>query len=147
METQKFFALFIVLATSLAINGCAERVDIEAEKANVRALVDKANEAVGNKDWETFRGLISEDYTLGVRPWTSETEKFLEDHVSFGEFVISDITIQVSRDGQMAWAGYKIHEENLFDGNPIEFNGPVTLVFVKKNSDWVLVHAQRPAPD
>ncbi len=147
MKTQTVFALFIVLATSLAINGCAERVDIEAEKANVRALVDKANEAVGNKDWETFRGLISEDYTLGVRPWTSETEKFLEDHVSFGEFVISDITIQVSRDGQMAWAGYKIHEENLIDGNPIEFNGPVTLVFVKKNSDWVLVHAQRPAPD
>ena len=146
---KTFFALVIVLV--ILISGCEtyEKVDVEAEKADIQAVIEKAFEGAENQDWETFRGYSSGDWELfshtGER-WTIEdVEKFFKDHISDHQIELSDIRIQVSGDGKMAWAKHNEHTEYMFDGNPVKEDAIFTQVLEKINSDWIIIHSHRSA--
>ncbi len=150
MRTKNFLAIMIGLGISSAIIGCAEMVDIEAEKASVRGVIDKSFEAVANQDWETLSGLIAEDWEffthIGTR-WNLEgLGEFFKDHVSDHKIELSDVEIRVSGDGKMAWAKFNEATEYMFDGQPVKENAIFTAVFEKRNSDWVGVQLHRSAP-
>ena len=149
MKRSPFFARFFLSTFFLAVNSCGGD-NLEVEKANIRALVQKANEAVANQDWETFEGVISEDYELfttkGRQSWKLEVFEDLFEGVSEHKFDIGEISIHISGDATIGWVKYRIHEKYLFEGKPGEFDALVTLVFEKKDSGWRLAHAHRSAP-
>lgn len=150
MRTKKSFVLIMVLPILLTSHGCAKRIDVEAEKENIRAAIEKTADAIQHQDWETLKGLISDDWEhfshIGER-WDMEAmKKFFQDHITDHKIEFSDIEIHISDDGTMAWAKFNEQTEYKFDGNPVKENAIFTAIFEKKNSDWVMVLLHRSAP-
>ncbi|MFQ5799044.1 MAG: nuclear transport factor 2 family protein [Bacteroidota bacterium] len=150
MKIKNFLVVIVGLGISAAIIGCAEMVDIEAEKASVRAVIDKSFEAIANQDWETLSGLTAEDWELVTRTggrWNLEAVgEFFKDHISDHKIELSDVEVRVSGDGKMAWARFNEATEYIFDGQPVRENAIFTAVFEKKNSDWVGAQLHRSVP-
>lgn len=150
MGTKRLLTLLMVLPILITINGCAKPVDVEAEKENIGATIEKTAGAIQNQDWEALKGLISDDWEhfshIGERWDLDAMKNFFQAHISDHKIEFSDIETHISGDGTMAWAKFNEHAEYRFDGNPVKENAIFTAIFEKKNSDWVMVQLHRSAP-
>ena len=151
MRTKNFLTPVSMLGVASLMLGCAgPTVDVEAETASIREGLNQSFEAVQNQDWETLGGLISEDWILfthiGVTWNLEEMDQFFADHISDHSITISNIAVEVSEHGKLAWAKFNEQTEYSFDGNPVQENALFTAIFKKTDGDWKMTHLHRSAP-
>ncbi len=150
MKAKGLLVLVTILGTFSLVVGCADRADMSGEKEAVHAVITQSFFAVQNQDWETLRRLISEDWVhftdVGSKWNLQEMQRFFKDHISDHRIGLSNITIQVSKDGSMAWAKFDEETEYKFDGSQMQQKAIFTAVFEKRNATWIMVHLHRSTP-
>jgi ketosteroid isomerase-like protein len=150
MKTKDFLVLVTILSTFSLMAGCADSGEKSSEKENVHGVITQTFFAIQSQDWETMRRLISEDWLLftdaGSKWNLQEMQRFFKDHMSDHRIGLSNITIQVSKDGTMAWAKFDEETEYKFDGSPVKEKAIFTAVLEKRNDAWIMVHLHRSTP-
>lgn len=150
MKPKGLLVLVAVLGIFSLVVGCTDRADMSGEKEAVHGVITQSFFAIQNQDWETMRRLISEDWLLftdeGAKWNLQEMQRFFKDHISDHRIGLSNMTIQVSKDGSMAWAKFDEDTEYKFDGGQMQQKAIFTAVFEKRNAIWIMVHLHRSTP-
>lgn len=150
MKPKGLLVLVAVLGIFSLVVGCTDRADMSGEKEAVHGVITQSFFAIQNQDWETMRRLISEDWLLftdeGAKWNLQEMQRFFKDHISDHRIGLSNMTIQVSKDGSMAWAKFDEDTEYKFDGGQMQQKAIFTAVFEKRNATWIMVHLHRSTP-
>ena len=153
MKSRILLRLVSGVGTLSLIAACAPEappVDVAAEQASIRERLTQGFEAVQNQDWETLSGLITDDWVhftgQGMKWNLAEMQDFFGAHITDHRITLSDISIEVSGDGKMAWAKFDEDTEYMFDGNLVQEKAIFTAIFEKPDGDWTMVHLHRSAP-
>ena len=146
--------LVAVLAACTVVIGCAEQgrmepVDVEAERASITEVINQSAEAIQNQAFDTLGTLVSNDWVLytgeGTKWTLADMQAFFQEHISDHTINFSNVAIDVSGDGTMAWATFDEQTQYLFDGNPVQENAIFTALFKKTDAGWEMVHLHRSA--
>ena len=147
--------LFVVVI--LAINGCAEKVDIEAEKAQVQSVLDQLVQAWETEDVEMLSKIFAADVVIfSVYAGTDRFvgwEAYKEFYIKWFEAVenidvsVRDQVIKVNASGNTAWFS-EIEDWNwVAQGEPASVEGVRgTGVLEKRDGNWVIVQAHFSVP-
>jgi ketosteroid isomerase-like protein len=133
-------------------------VDLEAEKAAVKTLVDEWMHCFETEDIETFSNLIAHDPDL-VNFGTDAAERWvgweaLRDSVqkqfeSTENVIVStkDQVIFVHKAGEVAWFSMLVDMEGIAQGEPFRQEGMrLTGVLEKLDGNWVVVQIHASVP-
>lgn len=134
----------------LAFIGCAQSIDMDAEKASIEEALSNCYHAVQDQDWAALAAVSTDNmmhYNHMGDKWNMEDLKgFFTDHITNHTINISNVNIHVSGDGSLAWATVDEATEYQFDGNPVKENAIFTFIFEKEGTDWKVAHFHRSMP-
>ena len=133
-------------------------VDIGAEKAAVKTLVDEWMRCFETEDIETFSNLIAHDPDM-VNFGTDAAERWVgwealhnsiqKQFESTENTVVStrDMAIFVHEAGEVAWFSFRIDMEGLAQGEPFSLEGMrPTGVSEKRDGNWIVVQIHASVP-
>ena len=154
-------ALILFVVVILAINGCAEKVDLEAEKAQVQSVLDQWVQAVETEDIDLYMKTFAKDadmVTFGTAAadrwvgWEPLREHATEVFQAFDDIDLSfrDIVIKVHASGKVAWFSLIFDETWVAQEEPGSLEGGrLTGVLEKRDGNWVVVqfHASMPVAE
>lgn len=136
----------------------APPVDIEAEKANVKSVLEQYVEAWKAEDIEMFVKIFatnedmvmftSESATLfvGWASWKEMFESYFEP-IEFIDISFKDEVIKVHDSGKVAWITGMEDSTFIYQGQENSAKGMrVTWILEKRNGNWVIVHAHWSLP-
>jgi ketosteroid isomerase-like protein len=133
-------------------------VDIEAEKAAVRTLIDDFVIAWETEDLELFSKIIAHDndmvmfgtdaaeYFVGWEPMMESMKKQLDASENV-QIATRDLSIKVHKSGEVAWVSFFMDLKGESMGEPFSVEGMrVTAVLEKRNGNWLFMqfHASIP---
>ena len=150
---SKIFRLLLVSAFMLSITiGCQQKVDIEAEKTAINAVLDSYITSIENEDMALYGKIIEHDPDM-VNFGTDAAERIvgwdaLEKLInaqnnawSGTKITVSNVTIKLSPEGRFAWATSLWDLKVTIAGQPIEVHQiRCTWILVKRQTGWVIVH-------
>ena len=133
-------------------------VDIDAEKANVQAVLDNYAKAWETSDFELFSNVFSHDFDLvifsavpskslvGWEAFQEDVQKTFADSEGV-EIGFRDVAIKVHSFGDLAWVtcheDWKLmHQDELVSDE----GARMTWILEKRNGRWVVVHAHWSLP-
>jgi len=139
------FALVFIFAMA-----CQQKVNIESEKAAIKAVLDNYVASVENEDMELYAKNMAHDSDM-VNFGTSEDpiigwdalKKIMEDQnaaLSQTKINVTNMAIHVSETGKLAWATCLWDLKAMMGENPIELPVRCTWILEKRGNDWVIVH-------
>jgi hypothetical protein len=150
-------ALFLV-ATFLAMSACARKVDLEAEKAKVKAVVDQFEQLWETEDMELCSRIIAHDADM-VNYGTDAAERFvgweaLKESIQQQfeaydniQFSASAQALKVHDSGKVAWFSELADFDLVAQGQPVSLKGArITGVLEKRNGNWVFVQFHASVP-
>ncbi len=158
---MKNIITIIAVAVILLATGCTPRVDIEAEKTKVKAVLDQLIEASENGDMELLSKIYAHDPDM-VNFGTNADERIVGweklkklmqeqfDSTGSSKLSVSDQVIKVHESGKAAWFSEIIDWDLEFRGEAVSLTGlRATGVLEKRNEAWVIVqlHYSVPAAD
>jgi ketosteroid isomerase-like protein len=133
-------------------------VDIEAEKVNVKSVIDMIRTSFETEDMEMLSKCFSHDPNMvnfgtdAAERWVGWTT-FAEAQKQFFEaqeesvMTIRDVDIKVHKSGEVAWFSYLVDWEGKAMGEPFDFEGArMTGVMEKQNGNWVVVQLHGSIP-
>jgi len=133
-------------------------VDVEAEKAKVKSVLDKYIEAWKNEDLEIFSKIFAPDEDIvifladspelfiGWETWKEKIQSYFEPIENI-DVSFRDEFIKVHSSGDMAWLSCIEDANYVYKGEPVRVKGGrVTWVMEKRNGNWVIVHAHWSVP-
>ncbi|MGD9346465.1 MAG: SgcJ/EcaC family oxidoreductase [Candidatus Aminicenantes bacterium] len=133
-------------------------VDLEAEKANVQAVLNQYVEAWENLDIELFSKVFSHDDDIvifsaspnkryvGWEVFREDVQKSFHEMTSV-EISFRDISIEVHASGNIAWLSCLEDWDFVYQGQPVSDEGArVTWILEKRNGQWVIIHAHWSMP-
>ena len=137
----------------LAISGCAKQVDIEAEKVEVKSVLDQIVQAWETMDIEmvskifahetdmvTF-GTDPDEQFVGWKPLEASLQKQFDSYEN-PDVSVRDQLIKVSDFGNVAWFSEIMDINLVAQGEPVNVEGMrVTGVLEKRNGNWVIVQS------
>jgi len=145
----------LVLLTLVA---CARgpQVDIKAETATIQTLLDEYAKSVEAENMELYAMLVVHDTTMvnfgsfgkPIVGWDA-LKKVMEGQnelLSDTKITVSDLKIQISGDGKMAWARCLWTLKAKMAENPVELPIRCTWVFGKGENGWMVVHFHKSLP-
>jgi ketosteroid isomerase-like protein len=149
----------LIFATALlVVNACNRKVDLEAEKAAVNAVINQNLQMVITKDMDlmskiyahdddmVFIGTDSAEYMVG---WET-IKKVMQKQFAGPEtvnFSTRDKVIKVHDSGLVAWASMIVDWNVKVQGQAMRLEGiRSTSVFEKRNGNWVFVQAHVSVP-
>lgn len=155
MKTQ---LLFVIAAALTVTAGCGQRVDVAAEKAKVKSVVDQFEQF-----WETEDvGLLSQimahdtdmvnsgtdaaEYFVGWEAFKASVEQMLPalDKVKIN---VKEQSIKVHSSGQVAWFAQVWDWDLEVEGQPMHSEGQrLSGVLEKRNGKWVIVQFHNSVP-
>lgn len=154
---KKTVALFFG-AAFLGVLACAPRLDIEAEKAKVKAVVDQFQQVWETEDMELFSRIMAHDADM-VNYGTDAAEHFvgweaLKEAVEMMFPSLKDIKLTVKNQvikmhpsGNVAWFSEVADWDLVAEGKPVHTAGcRFTGVLEKRNGNWVLVQFHNSVP-
>ena len=154
---KRLFAL-LCGAALLGMSGCAQKVDLETEKAKVKSVVDQFEQAWETEDMELFSRIMAHDADM-VNYGTDATEHFvgweaLKESVqkmflSFEniKLTVKDQVIKVHASGNVAWFSEVADWDLVVEGKPVRSEGQrLTGVLEKRNGNWVFVQFHNSVP-
>lgn len=133
-------------------------VDIEAEKAAVKAVFDEWIKCIETEDMELFSKLIAPDDDMvnfgtdaaerwvGWEPLKESVQKQFEsfDNVSLS---IRELVIKVHKSGEVAWLSCFFDFKGTAMDEPFIVEGSrFTAVLEKRNGNWVIVQMHNSVP-
>lgn len=154
MNGNAVMPLIIVLA--IFAGGCQtmnDKIDIEAEKAEIREVIRNSIGWAANKDKELLFGCFAEDEELfyysprddgtihGREAFVNLTESFfMKDDFKAIRFEIRDLGVNLSQSGDVAWFHARLDDYNEWRGQPANWEDVRwTGVLEKRNGRWVIV--------
>jgi uncharacterized protein (TIGR02246 family) len=139
-----------VLALGLLF-GCTQKTNLEAEKANVKAVLEKYHKALETDDLEAISKLYVHDddvvqfNDVGRCIGWREIESTFQGWFKVSEdikFAFKDEIINVHDSGKCAWVSFIQYGSITHRGEPSSFdNCRVTLVLVKQDGNWLITQA------
>ena len=149
---------FVAVAALWVMNGCAQKVDIEAEKAKVKSVVDQFAQVWETEDMNLFSRIIAHDAGL-VFYGTDAAEHFVgwaalqgaaeEMFPAFEnvKITISDQVINIHPSGTVAWFSQEWDWDLTAGGQPVSVPGcRFTGVLEKQDGRWVFVQFHNSVP-
>ena len=142
--------LFLIVATLLvlAISGCAPQVDVEAERAAVRAALGEAWNAVIAKDVDKFIAVCADEDIMfppnaPIVRGKQEVREYMSQFFASPGYSMSrqPPQIEVSGAGDLAytWDTFEL-TVNDAEGNPVTQNGKHVVVWKKEpQGTWEIV--------
>lgn len=151
--------IFLAVLLMLAMAGCAQRVDVEAEEAAIRQTAVEWMNAANAKDVDRIVGLYTGDASLFPpnAPLVAGKEAFgtvWSEMVEAPGFSTSLRTtkVEISRSGELAYAAGTYEDtRNDPEGNPVPDRGKWVVVLKKQpDGTWKIVadiwNSDEPAP-
>jgi hypothetical protein len=128
-------------------------VDAGAEAAAVRHLYGRAVQAAIQKDWPAYEILWAQDASIELlHPdeaewlvgWTEIKPRMREmfDPDMHLEVESDSMFVRIGPSGDVAWASQELRLRVVTAGETEEFRQWSTLVFLKLDEGWKMVHAQ-----
>ena len=152
------FAILMV-STVLLVTECAPKVDIEAEKTAVRAMIDKMEKAFETNDPELLAEIISKSPdnvffgTDAAERWVG-FDNFIEAQKQFfatvdkgSEITFHNIVLGIGKAGDTAWMSSTMDWKGTSQGEPFTLEGlRMTAVMEKQDGKWVIVQMHGSVP-
>lgn len=145
----------IIAAAGLACTVAHETSPVDAgdEAAAIRQLYERAIQAAIRKDWPAYEALWAHDPSSELlHPDNAEwLVGWTQIEPRMREMFDPDMHLEVERDsmyvrigpsGDVAWASQELRLRAVTAGETEEFRQWSTLVFVKLDEGWRMVHAQ-----
>lgn len=141
--------LFAILAAMLTMN-CQTAVDIEAERVAIRAVLDSYITSVESEDMELYGQNMSRDAEMvnfgafgdPIVGWEA-LEKLMigqNEALSETEITASDVSIQITPSGKLAWATSLWNFKAMMGQDPVEWPVRCTWVLEKRDNGWIIIH-------
>jgi ketosteroid isomerase-like protein len=83
---------------------------------------------------------VSGSYDAPIAGWQNYVPKYLEQRKGFTGIQLISKNVNIFHYGDTAWACYQWEFMGLNQGKPVNARGQTTLVFVKQNGSWLIVH-------
>ena len=83
---------------------------------------------------------VSGSYDPPIAGWQNYVPKYLQQRKGFTGIQLIPKNVNIFHYGDTAWACYQWEFMGLNQGKPVEARGQTTLVFVKQNGSWLIVH-------
>lgn len=144
----------LMLAVSMIITGCADRhrsIDRETEIRDISRVIDNCIGWFKTKDFELSFGTVAHDSNFlevhpegevvrGFEQFRKNSEIFRHPEFQYVRHEIRDLTVNLSRSGDVAWFYCLLNDINTFKGRPASWeNTRWTGVLEKRNGRWVIV--------
>lgn len=149
---------FICLIIFFGISGCNQTVDIEAEKANVKLVVDQFAQFWETEDMELLSNIMAHDTDMALfgsdamenfKGWDDFKMSVEQMFPAFSDTKIKvrDQIIKVNSPGKVAWFSELWDWDLMYDGQPVKiYNQRLTGVLEKRDGKWVLVQFHNSVP-
>ena len=142
--------MFLVALGVMLTMSCQQKVDIEAEKAQVKGVLDDYVRAVETEDMELYANNMAHDATMmnfggfgnPIVGWEALKKVMDGQNAALSEtkITVSDLAIHVSEDGKMAWATSLWNLKAKMGENPVELPIRCSWVLEKRNNNWTIIH-------
>ena len=130
-----------------------QTVDMDAEKAEIRQVVHNSIGWAANKDKELVFGCFADDPELfwfsprddgtihGYKAFVDLTENFfMRDDFKAVRYAVRELSINLSRSGDVAWYHARLDDYNEWQGQPANWEDVRwTGVLEKRDGRWVIV--------
>jgi uncharacterized protein (TIGR02246 family) len=146
---RKVYVFIMVLALMLA-SCCEQKADIEAEKTQVKAVLDSYVASVEAEDMNLYAQNVAHDPAMvnfggfgdPIVGWDALKKVMEDQNASLSETKItsSDLAIHVSETGKLAWATCLWRLQAMMGENPIDLPVRCTWVLERRDNRWVIVH-------
>lgn len=83
---------------------------------------------------------VSGSYDPPIAGWQNYVPKYLEQRKGFTGIQLISKNVNIFHYGDTAWASYQWEFMGLNQGKPVTARGQTTLVFVKQDGGWLIVH-------
>ena len=154
---KNLFALFFTVAL-LLMSACTQKVDLEAEKAKVKTVVDQFAQVWETEDMELFSKIMAHDadmvnygtdaaeYLVGWEALKEAVEKMFPSFENI-KITVKDQVIKVHPSGNVAWFSEAWDWDLVVEGQPVRSEGGrFTGVLEKRNGNWVFVQFHNSVP-
>ena len=132
-------------------------VDVEAEKANVKAVLNRAVSAYNSLDAESYLENYCQDNDMvlfgdisrivGFDAWREAIKKGFEQYDS-AEVSYRDEVIKIHSSGEVSWFTCYLDLKSVSKGEERIVKGnSATYVLEKRNGEWLIVHAHWSTPE
>ncbi|MGB8657112.1 MAG: nuclear transport factor 2 family protein [Candidatus Zixiibacteriota bacterium] len=141
-----------VLASMLALTlSCQQKVDIEAEKAAIRVVLDNYVTSIENEDMGLYAKVMAHDPDMvnfgteaseRIVGWNA-LEKLIEAQnasLTGTKITVSDVTIKLAPGTRFAWATSLWNVKATLAGQWFELPVRCTWILEKQRTGWVIVH-------
>lgn len=155
---MKSYIVLIVIIFLWVLSGCAQRVDIDAEKEEVNKVLDQEIQVWETEDMDLLSGIFAHDSDM-VTFGTEAGERIvgwqaLEDamHKQFeatdsSKLSASDRSVKINPTGNTAWFSELISWQLVSGGEKMNLKGlRGTGVLEKRNGKWVIVQLHYSLP-
>jgi len=142
----------------LLISACNQKVNLEAEKAEVKNVVDQITGVLKTEDMQTLSqitahdddiiifGTDAEERMVGWKELRELMEKQFEASET-REIIVKDQVIKLHDSGKVAWFSERINWELEAEGDTLKFEGVrITGVLEKRDEGWVYVQLHYSMP-
>ena len=140
----------MVTALALFVSCGPQKADIEAEKSQVKTVLDNYVKAVETEDMELYASQMAHEPMMmnfggfggPIVGWEAlnEVMKGQNQALSETKIAVSDLAIHVSEDGKLAWATCLWNLKAMMGENPVELPIRCTWVLEKRDNQWQIVH-------
>jgi len=140
----------------LAMSACTEVVDVDAEKAAVKAVLDSYVKSVIDEDMELYAENVAHDEAMvnfggfgtPIIGWDALKQVMdgQNEALSGTKIDVSDMAVYVSGDGKLAWAVCLWKLTAMMGEEPIELPVRCTWVLEKREGRWLIVHFHKSMP-
>ena len=147
---QHVSIIFSITALML-IMGCQKSVDTAAEKSAIQGILDSYILSIENEDIELYGKIFVHvpnmvNFGTGANErivgWDALKKVIEEQNAALSETKItqSDVTINVSVDGQFAWATSLWNFKATMGGQVMQLTVRCSWILEKQNNNWKIVH-------
>jgi len=143
---------------ALVLSGCTQKVDLEAEKAKVKSVVDQFEQFWETEDMELFSRIMAHDadmvnygsdaaeHFVGWEVLKESVEKMLPSFENT-KITVKDQVIKVHPSGNVAWFSEVWDWDLVVEGKPAHSGDQrLTGVLEKRNGNWVFVQFHNSVP-
>jgi uncharacterized protein (TIGR02246 family) len=155
---MKSLLVLFFAAALVALSACTQKVDLEAEKAKVKTVVDQFEQVWETKDMELFSRIMAHDADMvnfgsdapehfigweGLKGAVEQMFPALENT----KVTVRDQVIKVHPSGHVAWFSQFWDWDLVVGGQPVHSEGQrFTGVLEKRNGNWVFVQFHNSVP-
>lgn len=149
-----FLKIFIILTFVIVIGGCGNLSETVKKESEIKEISRVINSCIGwfkNKDFDLLFSVVVHDSNYisvhptdrvikGFEQFKKNSEVFKNPDFRYVRHELKDLTINLSRSGDVAWFYCVLNDINSWKGQPANWeNARWTGVLEKRDGQWVIV--------